>query len=275
MPSTLAQPCGAKSAIRWLFTLLDRSSSDSVPTCSMPTSSYRKPCASTSRRTAVSAIDTTSSSSSHAAHSAIRSPTVYLPGTPCAVSSSAAETAWRGTYTSSACRPAWREVVSEGGCGLGRRAGAGAGGGEASFRRAAAAVSRRSLGGWRDWRWTSRFAAGKALGGLLSPSRSSASLLRLASCAASSAAGRQVSRSMCRTPTAECCTSQCANCSARSPAPSTRSLARPSSRARAELTAPSCRRHFASSAWSKWKAAARVHSLSPSKENAAPASTMR
>ena len=109
MPSTLAQPCGAKSAIRWLFTLLDRSSSDSVPTCSMPTSSYRKPCASTSRRTAVSAIETTSSSSSHAAHSAIRSPTVYLPGTPCAVSSSAAETAWRGTYTSSACRPAWRE----------------------------------------------------------------------------------------------------------------------------------------------------------------------
>ena len=47
--------------------LLLRSSSDSLPTCSIPMSSYRRPCASTSLLTTVSAIVTTSSSSSHVA----------------------------------------------------------------------------------------------------------------------------------------------------------------------------------------------------------------
>jgi len=63
------------------------------PTCSMPMSSQRTPHRSTSRRTAVSAMVTTSSSSSHADHSRIIRPSVYLPGTSCAASSSAASTA--------------------------------------------------------------------------------------------------------------------------------------------------------------------------------------
>eukprot|EP00964_Phaeocystis_antarctica_P124647 scaffold88289_cov64-Phaeocystis_antarctica.AAC.1 len=62
------------------------------PTWSMPMSSQRTPHRSTSRRTAVSAMVTTSSSSSHADHSRIIRPSVYLPGTPCAASSSAAST---------------------------------------------------------------------------------------------------------------------------------------------------------------------------------------
>ena len=101
----MAAPAG-KSAIRWLLRLLLRSSSDSEPTCTIPTSSHRTPRPATSRRTAVSAIDTTSSSSSHAAHSRIRSPSVYLPATPCAASSTAACAQCRGVYTSSAWMPA-------------------------------------------------------------------------------------------------------------------------------------------------------------------------
>eukprot|EP00966_Prymnesium_polylepis_P224451 5191482-Prymnesium_polylepis.1 len=76
--------------------LLLRSSSDSDATCSMPTSAWRRPYRSISRLTAVSAIDTTSSSSSHVAHSRIISPSVYLPSTLCATSRSAADPQWRG-----------------------------------------------------------------------------------------------------------------------------------------------------------------------------------
>eukprot|EP00966_Prymnesium_polylepis_P336761 7391733-Prymnesium_polylepis.1 len=79
----------------------------------MPTSACRMPCRSISRRTAVSPIDTTSSSSSHAAHSRIISPTVYLPSTLCAASRSAADPQWRGTYTSSAWMPAWCDASEE------------------------------------------------------------------------------------------------------------------------------------------------------------------
>ena len=90
--------------------LLLRSSSDSDATCSMPMSAWRRPCRSISRLTTVSAIDTTSSSSSHAAQSHIISPSVYLPVTLCAISRSAAEAQWRGTYTSSAWMPAFFEA---------------------------------------------------------------------------------------------------------------------------------------------------------------------
>ena len=91
--------------------LLLRSSSDSLPTCSIPMSSYRRPCASTSLLTTVSAIVTTSSSSSQVAHSRMSSPSVYLPTQPCARSSSAADTHRRGVYTSSAWMPAWRDML--------------------------------------------------------------------------------------------------------------------------------------------------------------------
>eukprot|EP00966_Prymnesium_polylepis_P336920 7391811-Prymnesium_polylepis.1 len=101
--------------------LLLRSSSDSDATCSMPIAAWRRPCRSISRLTAVSAIDTTSSSSSHAAHSRIISPSVYLPLTLCATSSCDADTQWRGTYTSSAWMPARRDTAGMSGCcGLGK-----------------------------------------------------------------------------------------------------------------------------------------------------------
>eukprot|EP00964_Phaeocystis_antarctica_P083461 scaffold52497_cov69-Phaeocystis_antarctica.AAC.1 len=80
----------ARGAQRMHHTVMVRSAE---PTCSIPMSSQHTPHRSTSRRIAVSAMVTTSSSSSHADHSRIIRPSVYLPGTPCAASSSAASTA--------------------------------------------------------------------------------------------------------------------------------------------------------------------------------------
>jgi len=80
----------------------ERSSSDSVPTWIIPMSACLSPLRHISRATAVSANETGSSSQSGPQNSRMRSPTLYLPGVPCAFSSSVAEHACRGVYTSSA-----------------------------------------------------------------------------------------------------------------------------------------------------------------------------
>ena len=265
--------------------LLLRSSSDSDPTCTIPTSSHRTPCPSTSRRTAVSAIDTASSSSSHAAHSRISSPSVYLPATPCAASSSAARVQCRGVYTSTAWMPAWRDGFELGAAG-------GSSCGFAVFcacrslsRTMAAppvALSARygvAMAAKRADASLSRSSPLFASSALISTSSSRRTSAACSPAAAADGFGapalRRVSCSMWRMPVCGCTASQCAKRDARSFPASATSDASPNASACAALTVPEPLRAAASTGCSVASSCRHTTSSSMAHANVALVSTMR